>query len=434
MEILIGFILFAALFFLLAIGIPVAFSLGFLSMIIMYVLWGFNGLVVIANTAYSKNFQFFMIAVPLFILMGEAIAISGIGKDAFKMVDAWLGFLPGGLAVVSVGVCTIFGAVTGFSPATVAAIGPVAIKEMLDRDYDNSFSVGVIGTAAGIAIIIPPSILMVIYAFLAEISVGKMFYGGIIPGLILSGVIMMSIILRALMNPKLAPFRRKYKWKEKMKLTIFILPFGALMFLVLGTIWGGVATPTEAAALGAAGALILPLVYGKLKSWESIKIVLLAAVRVNCMVMFILIGASLFTHILAYSGFIEKLVELIVSLDFPKWLILTFMMLGIFFLGCIMDAPSILFLTMPIYLPIASNLGFDLIWFGILLLLNLEIATMTPPVGLNLYVLKGIVPATVSTKDIIKGVTPYWAIDAIALVIVAIFPALVTWLPDKIIG
>jgi tripartite ATP-independent transporter DctM subunit len=226
---------------------------------------------------------------------------------------------------------------------------------------------------------------------------------------------------------------RKYKWKEKLSVTVFILPFLALIFLVLGTIWGGIATPTEGAALGAAGALALPLSYGKLRNWAALKMILVTAARINCMVMFILVGAALFTQVLAYVGFTTKLVQTIVSLPVPTWSILFFMMLGIFCLGCIMDAPSILFLTMPIYLPIASSLGFDLIWFGILALLNLEIATITPPVGLNLYVMKGIAP-DVSAKDIIRGVAPYWGIDAVALFVVALFPPLVTWLPNTLLG
>lgn len=181
----------------------------------MYILWGFDGLIVLATTSYSTNVHFLLIAVPLFIFMGECIAVSGIGKDAFEMIDTWLGFLPGGIAVTSVGTCTIFGAVTGFSPATCAAIGPVAIPEMLRRGYDKGFAVGAIATGAGIAIIIPPSTLMVLYGFLAEESIGKLFLGGIIPGLLLSAVIIVSIIIRATLNPRLAPYRKKSNWTER---------------------------------------------------------------------------------------------------------------------------------------------------------------------------------------------------------------------------
>lgn len=429
---LVGILLLVGLLVLLAIGVPVAFSLGFVSLIVMYALWGFDGLITVANTAYTTNTSFMLIAIPLFIFMGECIAVSGIGSDAFRMIDTWLGFLPGGIAVTSVGTCTMFGAVTGFSPATCAAIGPVTIPEMLRRGYEKGFAVGAIASAAGIAIIIPPSILMVVYGFLAEVSVGKLFYGGIIPGLILSGVIMLSIIIRASLNPRLAPYRNKSTWGERFRQSVFILPFLILMFLVLGTIWGGVATPTEAASLGATGGIVLLLFYKRL-NWVTLKRTLLTTVSVTCMVMFILIGATLFTQVLAYLGFTAKFATWVTELGISRWLVLALMMIAIFFLGCLMDAASLLFITMPIFLPIANKLGFDPLWFGIVVLLNLEIATITPPVGLNLYVLKGIVPPEVSLHDIIRGAAPYWLIDLVALLVIVVFPSLVTWLPNLLI-
>lgn len=429
---LIGIILFSCLLIIMASGIPVSFGLGFLAMIAMFILWGFDGLMALAITAYSSNVHFMLIAVPLFIFMGECIAVSGIGKDAFEMIDSWLGFLPGGIAVTSVGTCTVFGAVTGFSPATCAALGPVTIPEMLRRGYDKGFSVGAIATGAGIAIIIPPSTLMVLYGFLAEVSIGKLFLGGVIPGLILSAVIMISIMVRASLNPKLAPYRRRSNWLERLKLSIYIAPFICLIMLVLGTIWGGIATPTEGAALGAAGGLVLLAAYGRL-NWLTFRQIMLSTVQVNCMVMFILIGATLFTQVLAYVGFTAQLSEWATSLAVSKWFIFAFMMLSIFLMGCVMDPGSILFITIPIFLPIIQKLGFDPLWFGIVILLNLEIATITPPVGLNLYVLKGIAPPEVSLNDIIKGAAPYWVIDAIALFVVVSIPSLVTWLPNTFI-
>jgi len=427
-----GVILFLALVVILASGIPVAFGLGFLSVIAMYLLWGFPGLINVASTAYSTNDHFMLIAVPLFIFMGECIAVSGMGKDAFEMIDTWLGFLPGGIAVTCVGTCTIFGAVTGFSPATCAALGPVTIPEMLRRGYDKGFAVGAIATGAGIAIIIPPSTLMVIYGFLAEVSIGKLFLAGVIPGLILSAVIIISIIIRASLNPRLAPYRKRSNWSERIRKSVYVAPFVILILLVLGTIWGGIATPTEGAALGASGGLVLLRMYKRL-NWPTFRRILLATVQVNCMVMFILIGATLFTTVLAYVGFTAKLSASVTSLPISKWYIFAFMMLTIFFMGCVMDPGSILFITIPIFLPIIQKLGFDPLWFGIVMLLNLEIATITPPVGLNLYVLKGIAPPEVTLNDIIRGCAPYWAIDAIALLIIILFPALATWLPNLMI-
>jgi len=429
---LLGVILFSCLLILLASGIPVAFGLGFLALVAMYMLWGFDGLIILATTSYSTNAHFMLIAVPLFIFMGECIAVSGMGKDAFEMIDTWLGFLPGGIAVTSVGTCTIFGAVTGFSPATCAALGPVTIPEMLKRGYDKGFAVGAIAAGAGLAIVIPPSTLMVIYGFLAEVSIGKLFLGGVIPGVLLSAIMMLSIVVRSSLNPRLAPYRRKSTWTERIRKSIYIAPFAILIILVLGTIWGGIATPTEGAALGAAGGLVLLWMYRRL-TWATFRKIIMATVHVNCMVMFILIGATLFTSVLAYTGFTEHLASWVTSLPISKWFVFAFMMLSIFFMGCVMDPGSILFITIPIFLPITETLGFDPLWFGIVMLLNLEIATITPPVGLNLYVLKGVTPPEVTLNDIIKGSAPYWLIDAVGLLIIVLFPSLATWLPNLMI-
>ena len=427
-----GTILFSALIIILASGIPVAFGLGFVSLVAMYLLWGFSGLINVATTAYSTNIHFMLIAVPLFIFMGECVAVSGMGKDAFEMIDTWLGFLPGGIAVTTVGTCTVFGAVTGFSPATCAALGPVTIPEMLKRGYNKGFALGAIAAGAGLAIIIPPSTLMVVYGFLAEVSIGKLFLGGLIPGLLLSAIMMLSIIIRSRLNPGLAPYRKKSDWSERLRKSIFVAPFAVLIMLVLGTIWGGIATPTEGAALGASGGLVLLAFYRRL-DWSTFKRILLSTVHVNCMVMFILIGATLFTTVLAYTGFTVKLAAWVTSFPISKWYIFAFMMLSVFFLGCVMDPGSILFITIPIFLPIIQKLGFDPLWFGIVMLLNLEIATITPPVGLNLYVLKGVAPPEVTLNDIIKGSSPYWALDAIGLLTIVVFPPLATWLPNMLI-
>lgn len=429
---LVGIMLFSGLLIILATGIPVAYGMGCLAMTGMFFLWGLDGMMALATTAYSTTVHFMLIAVPLFIFMGECIAVSGIGKDAFEMIDSWLGFLPGGIAVTSVGACTIFGAVTGFSPATCAALGPVAIPEMLRRGYDKGFSVGAIAAGAGLAIIIPPSTLMVIYGFLAEVSIGKLFLGGVVPGIVLSVIMMLSIVIRASVNPTLAPYRSRTTWPERFKKSLYIAPFGVLIILVLGSIWGGVATPTEGAALGATGGLILLGVYGEL-SWTTLRKILISTVSVNCMVMFILIGATLFTTLLAYTGFTEHLASWVTALPISKWFVLAFMMISIFLLGCVMDPGSILFITVPIFLPIINKLGFDPLWFGIVMLLNLEIATITPPVGMNLYVLKGITPPEVSLQDIIRGSAPYWVIDGIGLLVIIMIPSLATWLPNLLI-
>ncbi len=433
---LIGVICFTSLIALLVIGVPVAFSLSFVSMIVMYFMWGFDGLMTVATSAYSTNANFLLIAIPLFIFMGECIAISGIGNDAFRMIDIWLGWLPGGVAITTVGCCTIFGAVTGFAPATCSALGPGIIPELIRRKYDKGLGLGALAGGAGLAIIIPPSILMIIYGALAEISVGRLFYAGVLPGVIIALIFCLYIIIKASLHPELAPkpeIEIDQGFIQKIAKSVYILPLLGLIVLVLGTIWGGIASPSEAAALGAFGSLCL-LVYYKKFTIETIKKVLIATVQVNCMVMFILIGGTLFTQIMSGTGFAPTLASWVTSLPVSRWIILFLMQFFIILAGCLMDPASILFIFTPIYLPIVNGLGFDLYWFGILTMINCGIATITPPVGIVLYVLKGVSPEEITLKDIISGSSPYWLLYIIGMIPVIFFSGLVTWLPDLIIG
>lgn len=427
-------ICFLFLLLLLFIGVPVAFSLSFVSVAAMYVLWGFDGLMTVASTAYSTNANFLLIAIPLFIFMGECVALSGVGADAFKMIDAWFGRLPGGLAMTAIGCCTIFGAVTGFAPATCSALGPAIIPELLKRKYDKALGLGALAGGAGLAVIIPPSIPMVIYGFLAEVSIGRLFYGGLLPGLIIAVIFGLYIMGRVMVNPSLAPLDPKGapSFMEKMKVSIYILPFVGLILLVLGTIWGGVAAPSEAAAMGALGSIALLLYYKRL-TWSRFKHILLATVRVNCMVMFILIGGMLFTQILVELGFASHLTKFVISLAVSKWVVFAIMQLLLLLGGCFLDPASLLFISVPIFLPIIETLGFDLYWFGVLTVINLGVAPMTPPVGVVLYVLKGVSPPEISLQDIMRGSAPYWLLYLIGMLPVIFFPQLVSWLPSLII-
>jgi tripartite ATP-independent transporter DctM subunit len=429
-----GVLCFIFLLLLLFIGVPVAFSLSFVSIAVMYMFWGFEGLLTVASTAYSTNANFLLIAIPLFIFMGECVAISGVGADAFKMIDAWFGWLPGGLAVTAVGCSTIFGAVTGFAPATCSALGPAIIPELLKRKYDKALGLGALAGGAGLAVIIPPSIPMVIYGFLAEVSIGRLFYGGVLPGLVIAVIFSLYIMGRVMLNPALAPVDPKGRptLKEKMRVSLYILPFMGLIFLVLGTIWGGVASPSEASAMGALGSIALLIYYRRL-TWNIFKEILFATVRVNCLVMFILVGGMLFTQILVELGFASELTKLVASLAVSKWVIFAIMQLLLLIGGCFLDPPSLLFISIPIFLPIIKTLGFDLYWFGVLTVINIGIAPITPPVGVVLYVLKGVSPPEITLQDIIRGSAPYWLLYLIGMLPVIFFPQLVSWLPNLII-
>jgi tripartite ATP-independent transporter DctM subunit len=426
---LFGSLMFLVFIACLVIGIPVAFSLGMVATVAVFFLFGTGGFQIIASTAYGVCTSFVMIAVPLFIFMGEIILASGISAQAFRAVDVWFGKVRGGSAVSSVVATTVFGAVTGFSPASCAAIGSISIPEMLKRNYDKGLSIGAVGGGACLAILIPPSLLMIIYGQLAGVSVAGLFYGGVVPGLIGSCFFIAYIVIRSTLNPSLVPWHTQVSWGERLKLSLHLLPLVLLILLVLGTIWSGMATPTEAAGLGAFGATCL-LVARRRFDWATVSRLLNNTVKLTGMLFMILIAANIFTQILAYVGFTLNFGKLVGNLEVSRWVIMAGMQITIILLGCFIDPGSILFILTPIYVPIIVSLGFDPLWFGIVLMINLELATITPPVGLNLYVLKIIVGEKASFADIVKGVAPYWLLHLLLMMLVMLFPLLATWLPS----
>jgi tripartite ATP-independent transporter DctM subunit len=430
---LIGSLLFLALIALLLTGLPVAFTLGFISVAAIVIWWGgVDGLAVVAGTAWAKTLDFLFVAIPLFVLMGEAIFFTGISNRMFGATEKWLGRLPGGLAMSSIASATAFGAVTGFSPVTTAALGSIAVPEMLRRNYNKGLATGSIAGGAALAILIPPSILMILYGALAGVSIKNLFFGGVIPGLLLSILFMSYVGIRVATNPSLAPGREAAAgWKERVAVLRFLLPVLALMVLVLGVIWAGVATPSESAGVGAFGALLLAIIYRKL-NWQNLRAALSKTVETTSMLLLILVGATLFSQVLAVIGFTRELSQLVASLEISRWWVLILMQLVIMVMGCFMDPGSILFITMPIFLPVIDILGFDPLWFGILMMTNLELATITPPVGLNLYVMKSVAPPEVSMGDIFKGVLPFAALHVLGLGLLMVFPQLALWLPSLI--
>lgn len=426
-------VIFGAVLLLLAMGMPIGFSMCLVGLGGLFYTLGLRGGLIAGITSFNATANFLLIAVPLFILMGEVILISDIGSKAFEAMDAWLGWLPGGLAISSVGTCTIFGAVTGFSPATTAAIGSSAVPEMLRRNYNRGLATGSIASGAALAILIPPSILMVIYGALGHVSIGRLFFAGFMPGFLLSILFMLYIVIRVILNPLLAPSQHKVTWKQRIELVRHLLPVIIIIFSVLGTIYTGVATPSEAAALGALGTIFVAGLYRQL-TWPKFRQAIMKTAQTTSMIFIILIGAQLMTQVFAYHGIIMKLAESVCSLPVSRWVLLIIMQLLIFVLGMFMDPGSILFITTPIFMPIILLLKFDPVWFGIILLINLELATITPPVGLNLFVMKSIVPPDVSLSDIVKGCIPFWFLHFAGMGLVMIFPQIALWLPNLMKG
>ena len=425
---LIAILMFGGLLVLLATGLPVAFSLGGIGLAAAFLIWGPKGAIVLASTAYDAGENYLLIALPLFILMGETAVVSGVTRGAFKATDAIAGRLPGGLAITTIGTACIFGAVSGASSAACAAVGTMALPEMFRRGYDKGLAVGAVGGGAVLDILIPPSVAMVVYGYLSGVSIGKLFFAGFVPGFVSAGMFSLYIMLRCLLNPRLAPERSRAGLKETMTSLVGLLPLLTLIVVALGSIWFGIATASEAAGIGAFGSMLLALGYRTL-NWQAMKKIMLSTARMSCMIFTILIGATFFTQILVYVGVAASLAEVVIGLQLPAWVIVTAMMLILIFLGCFIDTGSMLFITTPIFMPVVHKLGLDPLWFGILVMMACELATLTPPVGFNLFVLKGVAPE-MSFADIVKGVAPYWFLVLGTMVLCGIFPILVTWLPD----
>lgn len=426
-------IVLMALVLLLSLGVPIAFTICGIAAVGIALTWGPNGLLLLFTDAYGESSSFLLSAVPLFIFMANMLKSSGMGDDLYEVVYRWMGRLRGGLAVGTVLICALFAAMAGVSSVATVSMGLIALPSMLKRGYHKDLAVGSISAAGALGILIPPSIIMVLYGATAEVSVGKLFIGGIIPGLVMCAIFIVYILIRALLNKELAPgVDERFTWKEKLVvLKGVLLPIG-LIGLVLGVIYFGICTPTEAAGVGAFGAMVCAFCYGKL-TWKTVKESLWGTMKVNAMIFWLIIGATAFTHFMAYSEIQVMIHKRVLSLDVSPWMIIICIQIIYFILGMFLDPAGILMLTTPIFVPIITDLGFDPLWFGILFVVNMEMAYITPPFGFNLFIMKGIVPPTISMVDIYRSIIPFVVLQAICLILVMVFPQLATWLPELMV-
>ncbi len=427
-------IVLTALVLLLSIGVPIAFTLCGIATIGILCTWGLNGLLLLFNDAYGESSSFLLSAIPLFIFMANMLKSSGMGDDLYEVVYRWMGKLRGGLAVGTVLICALFAAMAGVSSVATVSMGLIALPSMLKRGYQKELAVGCISAAGALGILIPPSIIMVLYGATAEVSVGKLFIGGVVPGLVMCFLFVVYILIRAWYNPKLAPgVPETFALSEKLiVLKGVLLPLG-LIVLVLGVIYFGICTPTEAAAVGAFGAMGCALAYGKL-NMKTLRDSLWSTMKTNAMIFWLIIGATAFTHFLAYSEIQGLIHQTVLSLDVSPWMILIAIQIIYFILGMFLDPAGILMLTTPIFVPIITKLGFDPLWFGILFVVNMEMAYITPPFGFNLFIMKAIVPPQIQMMDIYRSVTPFVVLQALCLILVMMFPQLATWLPELMVA
>jgi tripartite ATP-independent transporter DctM subunit len=426
-------LLFGGMVLLLLTGIPIAFAFLVVNMVAAYFfLGGIPGLVGVVTGVFTSITTFTLLPVPFFILMGELIFHSNLGLDAVNVLDKWLGKLRGRLSILAVIMGVIIGALSGSTIATCALLGTILLPDMLKRGYSKNMSLGPLMGVGTVDALIPPNALTVVLASLANIDVGQLLIAGIVPGIIMAGLYFVYVLLWCHLFPNEAPMYDvpHVPLKEKVVATVqYLLPLGFIIFMVIGLIFLGVATPTEAAATGTLGSFILALLYRRL-SWQILRKSVMGTVKVTVMIFMIIIVSSTYGEILAFTGAAAGMTGFISSISVHPLIIIMGMLLVILIMGCFMETVAIMMITIPIYMPVVNAFGFNPVWFGILMLIALETGLITPPFGVTLFVMKGVAPPGVTMSDIWRAVTPYVIIDILCIIIVLAFPVVATIVPN----
>ena len=427
---------FGALLLFVMLGTPLAFALGGISVIFLYAEMGELGFYLLATKMWETMQSPTLMAIPLFVFMAILLEKSGVANDLYDMMHQWWGGLRGGLAIGTVLICVIFAAMSGISGAAVVTMGTIALPKMLERGYDKKLALGAINAGGGWGILIPPSILMVLYALLTEVSVGRLFAAGIGPGLLLFFLVSVYIGGRCWLQPELGPALpadERASWAQKFRsLKAVILPI-MIVVIVLGAIFGGFATPTEAAAIGVFGALFATAVNRQL-SWPVIRDASVSTLKLTALIIWILFAAHAFSTAYTALGAQSLIQEWMNLVPGGRWGSLIFMLAVLFVLGMVLDPVGIMLITLPVFLPVVQSYGFDPIWFGILFIIMMEVGYMTPPFGFNLFYLKGVAPPDVTMGDIYASVTPYVIVTLIGVLLIILIPEIATYLPKYFYG
>ena len=424
---------FGSLVFLLALGMPVAFSFLLVNIVFMFLFWGGQvGLEQLVESLFVSVASFTLLPIPLFILMGEVMFRSDVAPRMMDTLDKWLGRLPGRLGLLAVSGGTMFATLSGASMASTAVLGSVLVPEMEKRGYKKPMSLGPILGSGGLAIMIPPSNLAVLLGAVGEISVGRILIAIIIPGLLMAILYATYIIMRCRLQPSIAPAYDIIppSLSDKLISTVrYVLPLGFIVFLVVGFIFLGVATPSEAAATGALGTFILAAFYRKL-NWDVVKKSVSSTLQVTVMMFMIIAGATAFSHVIAYSGASHALVEFAMALPLTPILIMAAMLAVSLFLGMFINLLAIIMLTLPLFIPVVHALGFDPVWFAVIFLLTLEMGATSPPFGLSLFVMKGVAPPGTTMGDTYRAAIPFLLCDLVVVVLLLTLPIIALWLPN----
>lgn len=424
-------LIFGGLIFLMATGMPVAFSFLLVCLVGVYLLWGgIMGLEQLISSLKDSVSMWSLVPLPLFILMGDVMFHSNVAPLMIDALDKWIGKVPGRLSLLAIATGALLSCLTGASMASVAMLGSAMTPEMTKRGYKDVMSLGPILGSGGLAIMIPPSGLAVLVATIAKFSVGKFLVAIIVPGILMAALFALYVIIRCTVNPQLAPRYEvaHYSLAEKLKGTVqYILPIGLVVFLVVGVILLGIATPTEAAATGTVGCIILAIIYRRF-SLSMMKNAIKSTLETTGMMFLIVAASTAFSQILSFSGAVSGMVDFATGMHMSPIMIVIVSQVIIFILGMFMGAIPIVLITVPIFFPMIMALGYDPLWYGVLFLINIEISPITPPFGLSLFVLKGVTQGKTKMVNIWKAALPFIILDVITMGLVMVIPGLALWL------
>jgi C4-dicarboxylate transporter, DctM subunit len=433
-PLILGGLIALATILILFSGASVALGLLLVSALFLVSFDGMRSLQLMPEVFFGKLDSFALLSIPMFIIMGSSIASTRAGADLYEALERWLTRVPGGLVISNIGACGLFAAMSGSSPATCAAIGKMGIPEMLKRGYPEGIATGSIAAGGTLGILIPPSVTMIVYGIATETSIGRLFLAGVFPGLMLVGLFMAwSLYATWRQGGRQNQPLRSYSWREKFQVMPRVLPFVAIIIGVLYAMYGGVATPSETAAVGALLCLLVAVLIYKLWNPQDLWIVLKDSTKESVMILFIIAAAGVFSYMLSSLFVTQAVAEWIGTLDVNRWVLMGAVNLFLMIAGFFLPPVAVILMAAPILLPIIVTAGFDPIWFAVVLTINMEIGLISPPVGLNLYVINGIAP-DISLKTILTGSIPFVACMVIAIVLLCLFPEIATWLPEAVMG
>ncbi|MGA1060159.1 MAG: TRAP transporter large permease [Burkholderiaceae bacterium] len=431
---LIGVAFFVVALILLSTGMPIAFALGSTALVFMLLNDCWNALNFLPETVFAGLDDFTLASIPMFILMGAAVASSRAGSDLYEALARWLYRVPGSLVISNIGACALFAALTGSSPATCAAIGKMGIPEMRRRGYDADLATGAIAAGGTLGILIPPSVTMILYGIASETSIGGLFLAGILPGLMLTGLFIAWALFISWRRGNTQVFTgRAYTWAQRFELLPKLVPLMLVIVGVIYSLYGGIATPSEAAGVGAALCLIMVVAMYRIWHPSALWAILRDSLRESGMLLMIIGMSVLFGYAMSSSMVTQSVAQAIADMDVNRWVLLAAINLMLLVLGCFLPPAAIILMTTPIILPVITAAGFDPIWFGVVLTINMELGLITPPVGLNLFVINGITP-DVKLTTILRGSIPFMLCMVVAIVLLCFFPDIATWLPRTLMG